>query len=78
MLTIVKSSGDPKTIAIPESELVKLGLKDGDEMEILRNEHDEIVLRPAQGDRAKRVLNATREIISERKSALIELGKGHE
>lgn len=56
----------------------KFGFKDGDEVELAVNENDEIVLRSKQNERRKKILEATREIIEERKSALIELGKGHE
>ena len=77
MLTLVANNGDSRTISIPADEIEKLGFKDGDEVEILK-ENDEIVLRSKQSERRKKILQATREIIEERKSALIELGKGLE
>ena len=40
------------------------------------NENNEIVLCAKQIDGTRKILNATREIIEDRKSALIELGKG--
>lgn len=78
MLTVVANDQNQDTISFPAEELEKLGLKDGDEVEISKNENDEIILRSKQSERRKRILEATREIIEERKSALIELGKGHE
>ena len=77
MLTVIKNEENARTISIPADEMEKLGINDGDEVEFLK-ENGEIVLRPAQNDRKKRILEATREIIEERRSALIELGKGHE
>ncbi len=77
MLTVVKNEENPGMILIPAEEMEKLGINDGDEVEISK-ENGEIVLRPIQSDRKKRILEATREIIEERRSALIELGKGHE
>jgi antitoxin component of MazEF toxin-antitoxin module len=65
-------------ITVPMNELEKFGLNVGDEIEVLQNENNEIVLRPKQNDRKKRILEATREIIEERRPALVELGKGHE
>ena len=78
MLTLISSSENSETISIPSKEMEKFGFKDGDEVELAVNENDEIVLRSSQNDRRKRILEATREIIEDRKSALIELGKGHE
>lgn len=77
MLTVVTNKENSRVISIPADEMKKFGFKDGDEVEILK-ENDEIVLRSKQGERRKKILQATREIIGERKSALLELGKGHE
>ena len=76
MLTVITSENS-RTISIPAAEMEKLGISDGEEIE-LSKENDEIVLRSKQSGRRKKILEATREIIEERKSALIELGKGHE
>ena len=76
MLTVITSENS-RTISIPAAEMEKLGISDGEEIE-LSKENDEIVLRSKQRGRRKKILEATREIIEERKSALIELGKGHE
>ncbi len=78
MLTVITNTENSGTIAIPADDMERLGINDGDEVEISKNESDEIVLRPKQSERTKKILNATREIIERRKSALIELGKGHE
>lgn len=78
MLTVIANTENSKTISIPADDMERLGIKNGDEVEISKNESDEIVLRPKQSGRTKKILNVTREIIERRKSALIELGKGHE
>ncbi len=77
MLTIIANSENSRTISIPAEELKKLGINDGDEVEFAR-ENDAIIMRPAKNDRKRKIINATSEIIESRKSALIELGKGHE
>ncbi len=78
MLTVIANNENSRTISIPSKELEKLGINDGDEVEFSKEKNGEIVLRPAQNERTKKILNATHEIIERRKSALIELGKGHE
>lgn len=78
MLIVVKNNENSRTISIPADELEKLGINDGDEVEFTKEDNGEIILRPAISDRKKRILEATREIIENRRSALIELGKGHE
>ena len=78
MLTVITNRENSRTISIPADEMQKLGINDGDEIEFSKNENEEIILRSKQSERRKRILEATREIIEERKSALIELGKGHE
>jgi antitoxin component of MazEF toxin-antitoxin module len=78
MLTVVTNREDSRTISIPADEMEKLGISDGDEIEFSKNENAEIILRSKQSERRRKILEATREIIENRKSALIELGKGHE
>lgn len=77
MLTVITNRENSRTISIPADEMEKLGISDGEEIELLK-ENEEIILRSKQSERRRRILEATREIIEERKSALIELGKGHE
>jgi AbrB family looped-hinge helix DNA binding protein len=77
MLTVVKNNENSRTISIPADEMEKLGINDGDEVELYK-ENGEIILKAAKNERKERILRATREIIEERRSALIELGKGHE
>lgn len=77
MLTVVKNNENSRTISIPADEMEKLGINDGDEVE-LHKENGEIILKTTKNERKERILKATREIIEERRSALIELGKGHE
>ena len=78
MLTVITASENSRTISIPADEMKKLGISDGVEMELSKNEKDEIVLRPARNERQRKILDAAHEIIERRKSALIELGKGLE
>lgn len=78
MLVVVANNENPGTISLPADELKKLGIHDGEEMEISKNENGEIILRQKKSERKEKILQATRKIIEERKSALIELGKGHE
>ena len=79
MLTVIAGSENSKTIILPAEEMEKLGIAEGDEVELLEN-NGEIVLRPTgkKNERTQKILNKTREIIERRRSALIELGKGHE
>ena len=77
MLTVVINNENSRTISIPAEELEKIGISEGEEVEFAM-ENDAIILRPTQSDRKRRIINATRAIIENRKSALIELGKGHE
>lgn len=77
MLTIVANEENSNTIALPSEQLEKFGFSVGDEIELLDN-NGEIVLRPKQNERTLKILDKTREIIDRRRSALIELGKGHE
>lgn len=77
MMTIIEANENSAVINIPFDELEKLGFAVGDEVEFLKKK-DEVVLRPKRTERAEKVLAKTREIIERRKSALIELGKGHE
>lgn len=78
MLTLISNDENSGTISIPSDEMEKFGFKNGDEVELSVNENNEVILRSKQSERRKKILEATREIIEERKSALIELGKGHE
>ena len=64
-------------IIVPLDELEKAGIAVGDKVEILRN-NGEIILRPKKNERTQKVLEKTQEIIERRRSALLELGKGHE
>ena len=78
MLIVVADNQNSKIISIPAEELEKLGISAGEEVEFSKQESGEIIFRPVQNERTKKILEATREIIENRKSALIELGKGHE
>ncbi len=65
------------TITFPAETLQNLGISGGDEIEVTETENS-LILRAKQSERTKKILDATREIIESRKSALLELGKGHE
>lgn len=77
MLTVTANTENSNTISLPPEELEKLGISVGDEIELTK-ENGEIVLRPKKDERQQKILDKTREIIERRRSALIELGKGHE
>lgn len=77
MLTVAANNKNSNTITLPPEEMEKLGIAEGDEVELLRD-NGEIVLRPKKNQRTREILDKTREIIERRKSALLELGKGHE
>ena len=78
MSIVVTANGNSAVFTVPLEELEKLGLSVGDEIEVSKNENNEIVLHQKQSKRTEMILDATRKIIEERKSALIELGKGPE
>lgn len=77
MLTVVENNNS-QIIALSTEEMKKLGIAEGDEVELSKNENDEIVLRLKSNPRTREILEATRKIIERRHSALVELGKGHE
>ena len=77
MTTIIEANENSAVINVPFDELKKFGFAVGDEVEFLK-QNDEIIVRPKRNERTEKVLAKTREIIERRKSALIELGKGHE
>ena len=54
MLTIIAITENPNTIAIPPEETEKLGIKNGDEVEVSKNETGEIILRTKQSERTKK------------------------
>ena len=63
---------------IPADELKKLGFNDGDEVEFSKNEANEVALKFKEDSRKQKITEKTRDIIERRRSALVELGKGHE
>ena len=63
---------------IPADELKKLGFNDGDEVEFSKNEANEVALKSKEDSRKQKITEKTRDIIERRRSALVELGKGHE
>ncbi len=65
------------TVTFPAETLQNLGISGGDEIEVTETENA-LILRAKQSERTKKILDTTREIIENRKSALLELGKGHE
>ena len=78
VLTVAANNENSNTVMLPTEEMERLGIVEGDEIELSINEDNEIVLRPQKNERTKEILNKTREIIERRRSALLELGKGHE
>jgi len=77
--TIIKAQENSAVIVLPFSDLSQLGMSVGDEIELLKNDNEEVIVRSVKkNERTQKVLEKTREIINRRKSALLELGKGHE
>ena len=76
MLTVVRNNENPGTISIPADELDKLGINDGDEVELAR-ENDEIILRSTrQAERKRRFEQAKDRILDEWHDVFVELAKG--
>jgi antitoxin component of MazEF toxin-antitoxin module len=77
--TVIKAQENSAVIVLPFSDLSRLGMSVGDEIELLKNDNEEVIVRSVKkNERTQKVLEKTREIINRRKSALLELGKGHE
>ncbi|MDQ3064389.1 MAG: hypothetical protein M3R14_16230 [Acidobacteriota bacterium] len=77
--TIIKAQENSAVIILPFSDLNQLGMSVGDEIELSKNDNEEVIVRSVKKNgRTQKVLEKTREIIDRRKSALLELGKGHE
>ncbi len=77
--TIIKAQENSAVIVLPFSDLSQLGMAVGDEIELSKNDNEEVIVRSVKkNERKRKVLEKTREIIDRRKSALLELGKGHE
>jgi len=77
--TTVKAQENSAVIILPFSELSELGMSVGDEIELLKNGDEEVIVRSVKkNERTQKVLEKTQAIIERRKSALLELGKGHE
>jgi len=77
--TVIKAQENSAVIVLPFSELNELGMSVGDEIELLKNADEEVIVRSVKKNgRTQQVLAKTQEIIERRKSALLELGKGHE
>ncbi len=75
MLTIVKNENS-NTISIPADEMEKLGINDGDEVEISK-ENDEIVLRSTkEAERKRKFEKAKNEVFKRWNKVFIELAKG--
>jgi len=77
--TIIKAQENSAVIVLPFSDLSQLGMSVGDEIELSKNDNEEVIVRSVKkSERTQKVLEKTQEIIDRRKSALLELGKGHE
>ena len=77
--TNITAQENSAVIILPFSELNELGMSVGDEIELLKNDNEEVIVRSVKKNaRTQKVLKKTQEIIERRKSALLELGKGHE
>lgn len=76
MLTIVANTENPNTIAIPPEEMEKLGISNGEEVEIYK-ENDEIIMRSiAEIERKKRFEQAREKVFEEWHDVFVALAKG--
>ena len=76
MLTVVRNSENSKTILIPADEMEKLGIDDGVEVEMSK-ENDQIILRPSsETERKRKFEKAKNEIFEEWHDVFVELAKG--
>lgn len=76
MLTITANTENPNTILIPADEMERLGIKNGDEVE-LSLENDEIILRStAEAERKRKFENTKDKIFKEWHNVFVELAKG--
>lgn len=76
MLTLIANNENSRTISIPADEIEKLGFKDGDKVE-LSKENGTMVVRPAaEAERKRRFKQAKDEILEEWHDVMVALAKG--
>lgn len=76
MLTVIANTENSKTISIPADDMERLGIKNGDEVEISK-ENDEIIIRPtAEAERKRKFEKAKNKVFEEWNDVFIELAKG--
>lgn len=75
MSIVVSENEKSAIISVPLEELEKLGLSVGDEVEVYKNENDEIVLRPKQIDKSPKIEDATEKVFDRWDKVFVELAK---
>jgi antitoxin component of MazEF toxin-antitoxin module/uncharacterized protein YegP (UPF0339 family) len=76
MLTVISNTENPNAVAIPADEMERLGIKNGDEVE-LSKENDEIIMRStAEVERKRKFEDAKEKIFEEWHDVFVELAKG--
>ena len=76
MLTVVKNTENSNVISIPADEMEKLRIKDGDEVEI-HKENDEIIIRTlAEAERKRKFEQAREKVFEEWHDVFAALAKG--
>ena len=71
-------SGSPTTLLLPQEILDKMGVADGDEVDVSIVDRTLILMPLDEVERAQRLGAATESVLQRRKSAYQELAKGVE
>lgn len=74
----IAASGNPATLLVPQEILEMMGVKDGDEIDVLMKDGTLILRSVTEAERAQKIEAATQIILERRKSAYEELAKGAE
>jgi antitoxin component of MazEF toxin-antitoxin module len=72
----ITTSGDAAAVLLPGELLEELGLKVGDEVEVVVIEGTLVLRRTDEEERSRRVEESTQSVLQRRKSAFEELAKG--
>lgn len=76
MLTVIANNENSRTISIPADELEKLGISDGEEVEIFK-EDGKVILRSAAEAERKRIFETAKDkIFEEWNDVFVALAKG--
>ncbi|HEX8888505.1 MAG TPA: hypothetical protein VF779_04980 [Pyrinomonadaceae bacterium] len=74
----ITASENPATLLLPQELLDKLGVNDGDEIDVSVVDRTLVLRSLEEAERAKKIEAATKSVFDRRKSAYEELAKGVE